>query len=130
MHGRVNGKLTRACSTAVHPGLNVVTEFPVARQAQLEAMDVILGNHLLYCAVCDNNNENCTVHKGVKLPLVRAGQFDLRFVDHFVGLGVLFCILARFVPHFLAAFELSLCFAGIDLFRFNRVLRQDRYSVG
>ena len=58
----VNGALTRACSTPVQPGLNVVTESAVARAAQLEAMDVILGNHLLYCTVCDNNNENCTVH--------------------------------------------------------------------
>jgi formate dehydrogenase major subunit len=23
---------------------------------------VILGNHMLYCTVCDNNNENCRVH--------------------------------------------------------------------
>src|ERR1700688_2167009 len=58
----VNGKLTRACSTAVQAGLQVVTESAPVRAAQLEAMDVILGNHLLYCTVCDNNNENCTVH--------------------------------------------------------------------
>jgi predicted molibdopterin-dependent oxidoreductase YjgC len=25
-------------------------------------LDVILGNHMLYCTVCDNNNENCRVH--------------------------------------------------------------------
>ena len=30
-------------------------------------MDVILGNHLLYCTVCDNNNENCTVHNTTAL---------------------------------------------------------------
>jgi formate dehydrogenase major subunit len=63
----VDGGLTRACSTAVHAGLNVVTESAVVRQAQLEAMDVILGNHLLYCTVCDNNNENCTVHNTTAL---------------------------------------------------------------
>jgi formate dehydrogenase major subunit len=63
----VNGKLTRACSTSVEPGLQVVTESRVVREAQLEAMDVILGNHLLYCTVCDNNNENCTVHNTTAL---------------------------------------------------------------
>jgi formate dehydrogenase major subunit len=52
----VDGTLTRACSTPVHTGLTVVTESPLVRQAQLEAMDVILGNHMLYCTVCDNNN--------------------------------------------------------------------------
>ena len=63
----VNGKLTRACSTPVQPGLKVVTETAPVRQAQLEAMDVILGNHLLYCTVCDNNNENCTVYNTTAL---------------------------------------------------------------
>src|ERR1700735_2118680 len=63
----VNGKLTRACSTAVHAGMTVVTESSPVRGAQMEAMDVILGNHLLYCTVCDNNNENCTVHNTTAL---------------------------------------------------------------
>jgi formate dehydrogenase major subunit len=63
----VNGTMTRACSTVVHAGLKVVTESAAVRQAQLEAMDVILGNHLLYCTVCDNNNENCTVHNTTAL---------------------------------------------------------------
>ena len=45
----------------------MVTESAPVRQAQLEAMDVILGNHLLYCTVCDNNNENCTVHNTTAL---------------------------------------------------------------
>jgi formate dehydrogenase major subunit len=30
--------------------------------AQREAFDRILGNHDLYCTVCDNNNGNCTIH--------------------------------------------------------------------
>ena len=58
----VNGELVRACGTRVQPGMNAATESPRARAAQREAFDVILGNHLLYCTVCDNNNENCTVH--------------------------------------------------------------------
>ena len=58
----VNGKLTRACTCEITAGLNVQTQTKAADAAQREAYDRILGNHLLYCTVCDNNNENCTVH--------------------------------------------------------------------
>jgi formate dehydrogenase major subunit len=58
----VDGKLVRACATVAVEGANVVTSSPRANAAQREAFDRILGNHLLYCTVCDNNNSNCTVH--------------------------------------------------------------------
>ncbi len=58
----VDGALVRACATKVTAAANVVTESSRARNAQKEAFDRILGNHLLYCTVCDNNNGNCTVH--------------------------------------------------------------------
>ena len=58
----VDGKLVRACGTTVEEGMTVVTESARASAAQREAFDRILGNHLLYCTVCDNNNGNCTVH--------------------------------------------------------------------
>jgi len=58
----VNGWLARACGTAVAPDMVVVTEGKRVDIAQREAFDRILGNHLLYCTVCDNNNEDCTVH--------------------------------------------------------------------
>ena len=58
----VDGKLVRACGMTVAKGLNIVTESETATKARSEAFDVILGNHMLYCTVCDNNNENCTVH--------------------------------------------------------------------
>ena len=58
----VDGKLVRSCGMKVVAGMNVVTESKRAVDARAEAFDVILGNHLLYCTVCDNNNENCTVH--------------------------------------------------------------------
>jgi len=58
----VDGKLARACGTLVSDGMQVVTASPRAGAAQREAFDRILGNHLLYCTVCDNNNGNCTVH--------------------------------------------------------------------
>jgi len=58
----VDGKLVRACGTTASDGMKVVTESAKADAAQREAFDRILGNHLLYCTVCDNNNGNCTVH--------------------------------------------------------------------
>lgn len=58
----VDGKLVRACGIKVATGMHVVTESKRAVDARAEAFDVILGNHMLYCTVCDNNNENCTVH--------------------------------------------------------------------
>ena len=61
----VNGQLVRACATPVTAGMRVVTESSRVDIAQREAMDRILQNHDLYCTVCDNNNENCTVHNTV-----------------------------------------------------------------
>ncbi|MDE3201763.1 MAG: formate dehydrogenase subunit alpha [Acidobacteriota bacterium] len=58
----VNGQLVRACGTRVSAGMEVVTSSARAEAARREAFDVILGNHMLYCTVCDNNNENCRVH--------------------------------------------------------------------
>src|ERR1700734_2368460 len=58
----VDGKLVRACGTKVTPQMSVVTDSKRAKDARAEAFDVILGNHMLYCTVCDNNNENCRVH--------------------------------------------------------------------
>ncbi len=63
----VDGKLTRACGTTVSEGMRVETATARADAAQREAFDRILGNHLLYCTVCDNNNGNCTVHNTTKL---------------------------------------------------------------
>ncbi len=58
----VNGELVRACGTAVKPGMTVETEGEKVDIAQREAFDRILQNHMLYCTVCDNNNQNCTIH--------------------------------------------------------------------
>ncbi len=62
-----DGKLVRACGTLASDGMNVFTSSPRAGAAQREAFDRILGNHLLYCTVCDNNNGNCTVHNTTAL---------------------------------------------------------------
>jgi formate dehydrogenase major subunit len=58
----INGELVRACGTKAERGMRVLTATAAAKSAQQEAFDRILGNHLLYCTVCDNNNGNCTVH--------------------------------------------------------------------
>src|ERR1700692_1052666 len=58
----VHGQLVRSCGTKVGSHMKVVTESKRAKDARSEAFDVILGNHMLYCTVCDNNIENCRVH--------------------------------------------------------------------
>jgi formate dehydrogenase major subunit len=62
----VDGKLVRSCGTKAQAGMSVVTKSERAKAARAEAYDVILGNHMLYCTVCDNNNENCRVHNTAK----------------------------------------------------------------
>lgn len=59
---KVDGKLVRACATPVSTNMQVLTEGMDVDVAQREAFDRILQNHMLYCTVCDNNNQNCTVH--------------------------------------------------------------------
>jgi formate dehydrogenase major subunit len=59
---QVNGALVRACATKVAAGMVVATAGDVVDVAQREAFDRILQNHMLYCTVCDNNNQNCTIH--------------------------------------------------------------------
>ena len=63
----INGALVRACGTKAERGMRVVTNSAPAKAAQNEAFDRILGNHLLYCTACDNNNGNCTVHNTTAL---------------------------------------------------------------
>ena len=63
----VDGKLVRACGTNVSAEMSVATNSAAASEAQREAFDRILSNHLLYCTVCDNSNGNCTVHNTTKL---------------------------------------------------------------
>ncbi len=59
---RINGQLARACSAQVRSGMIVETAGEIVDIAQREAFDRILQNHELYCTVCDNNNQNCTIH--------------------------------------------------------------------
>jgi formate dehydrogenase major subunit len=63
----IDGEIMRACSTVVEDGMNILTSSEIAKNAQEEAMDRILENHLLYCTVCDNNNGNCRVHNTAEM---------------------------------------------------------------
>jgi formate dehydrogenase major subunit len=74
----VNGALARACGTTVAAGMSVLTASSKASAAQREAFDRILGNHLLYCTVCDNNNGNCTVHNTTALLKVEHQSIPFR----------------------------------------------------
>ncbi|MCG1010545.1 formate dehydrogenase subunit alpha [Salinicoccus sp. ID82-1] len=63
---KVNGEYVRSCSTQLKKGDVVETVGEDVHEAQLIAMDRILGNHELYCTVCDFNNGNCEIHNTVK----------------------------------------------------------------
>lgn len=63
---KVNGEYVRSCSTKINDGDEIETAGGDIHEAQLIAMDRILGNHELYCTVCDFNNGNCEIHNTVK----------------------------------------------------------------
>lgn len=67
----VNGELARSCEARVAPGQVVFTRSDRADVAQRDAFDRILHHHDLYCTVCDNNNQNCTVHNTTQLLAVK-----------------------------------------------------------
>ena len=74
----VNGALVRACATLVDADIAVSTTAAAADGARRAAFDRILGNHQLYCTVCDNNNGNCIVHNTAKLLAVETQQIPFR----------------------------------------------------
>ena len=82
-----DGKLVRACATPASDGMSVVTSSPRAGAAQRQAFDRILGNHLLYCTVCDNNNGNCTVHNTTALLAVEHQQIPYQPKPYAVDLS-------------------------------------------
>ncbi|MFC6645775.1 formate dehydrogenase subunit alpha [Granulicella cerasi] len=57
-----NGELVRSCERRVTADATILTASQRADAAQREAFDRLLVNHDLYCTVCDNNNQNCTMH--------------------------------------------------------------------
>jgi formate dehydrogenase major subunit len=75
---KVDGALVRACSTRVVAGMTVETAGETVDIAQREAFDRILQNHMLYCTVCDNNNQNCTIHNTTAVLDVKHQQREYR----------------------------------------------------
>ncbi|WP_114746038.1 formate dehydrogenase subunit alpha [Falsibacillus pallidus] len=63
---RVNGEFVRACSTKLKDGDMVDTISDEVKEAQMIGINRILGNHELYCTVCDYNNGSCEVHNAVR----------------------------------------------------------------
>jgi len=74
----LGGNLVRACGTIVTEGMNVLTKSTRAVAGQKEAFDRLLGNHMLYCTVCDNNNHNCTMHNTTKMLAVEHQKTPFR----------------------------------------------------
>lgn len=62
----VNGKLVRACSTQIEDADVISTHDEESHEAQLLGLDRVLGNHELYCTICDYNNGDCEIHNTVK----------------------------------------------------------------
>jgi formate dehydrogenase major subunit len=58
----IEGNLVRSCEAQVVANQSILTRSDKADVAQRDAFDRLLENHDLYCTVCDNNNQNCTVH--------------------------------------------------------------------
>ncbi len=63
----VDDVYVRACATKVSEAMAVKTTTEDVRQREEQAMQRILGNHRLYCTVCDNNNGDCMVHNTTEL---------------------------------------------------------------
>lgn len=74
----INGRLKRACSTKAEDGMDVRLSSERAKEAQTEAMDRILENHLLYCTVCDNNNGNCKLHNTAEMMEIEHQKYPYR----------------------------------------------------
>ncbi|MGG0658359.1 formate dehydrogenase subunit alpha [Rummeliibacillus pycnus] len=74
----VDGQLVRSCSTKAQDGMDVQLTSPKAKEAQTEAMDRLLENHMLYCTVCDNNNGNCTLHNTVEMMEVEHQKYPYK----------------------------------------------------
>ena len=72
----VNGSLERSCATVVSEGLRVNTETSTAQAVRVEGMQRILGNHELYCTICDYNNGDCTVHNATALLQIEHQKYE------------------------------------------------------
>ncbi len=67
----IEGCIVRACETVCTDSLAVSTVAVQAQTARAAAFDRLLGNHRLYCTVCDNNNGDCVIHNTAELIGIR-----------------------------------------------------------
>ncbi len=62
----IDGEVVRACATPATDGLQVSTTGRSAA-AREQAAQRLIRKHTLYCTICDNNNGDCTLKRGVEL---------------------------------------------------------------
>lgn len=74
----VDGELRRSCATLVDGKLQVDTDTPRARGAREEAVHRLLGNHELYCTICDFNNGDCAVHSATQLVQIKHQKYEFK----------------------------------------------------
>ena len=60
-----DGELVRACATRARAGLEVDTGGEGER-AREEAAQRLVRKHVLYCTICDHNDGDCTLKKGIE----------------------------------------------------------------
>lgn len=61
----VDGELTRSCATPVTDGLSVTTTGR-SEEAREEAAQRLIRKHILYCTVCDHNDGDCDLKRGIE----------------------------------------------------------------
>jgi formate dehydrogenase major subunit len=74
----VDGALVRACAVEVTDGMGVRVDAPAAAAAREEAAQRLLGEHVLYCTICDHNSGSCTLKAGVQAAGVTSQRVDFR----------------------------------------------------
>ena len=72
----IDGELQRACALTAEAGLSIGTAGERVQAARHEAMQRLLGNHELYCTVCDFNNGNCPVHNTAAQLAINHQKYD------------------------------------------------------
>ena len=60
----IDGDLVRSCAATVRGGMQV--DIGSGKEARHEALQRIVGNHNLYCTICDRNNGTCEVHNATE----------------------------------------------------------------
>ncbi len=58
----VDGKLVRACATALRDGMRIETRDPTVLSAREAAIARVTQDHEFACTICDRNNGDCELH--------------------------------------------------------------------